>query len=234
MRALPDLTRRDERLELMEDPDLPRADLDDALRELRKMNRAFGGIQISTSAIAQAIGHLPEFTMLDVGSGDGEIPRQVARWATEHHKGFEALGIDLTPASIELAQGLTPDTLPIHFALEDLFDLSEDNQWDVVHTSLVLHHLTDDEASEALAKMVRLARVAVIVNDLHRSRISWIGAKLGARLVTRCHVVHADAPHSVARAFRRHELLALARRSGASDITLRWRFPYRWLLRLTP
>ena len=233
-RARPDFSVRDQRLEMMEDPDLPRSDLDDALRELRRMNRVFGGVHMSRQAIARAVGGRTSFTMLDVGCGDGEIPRDVAKWAAAKGKGFDALGVDLTQASIDLARELTSPQWSIRYSKTDLFDLPEDQKWDIVHTSLVMHHLTEAQTDAAIAKMLRLARVAVIINDLHRAPVAWLGAALGARAVTRCHVVHADAPHSVARAFVREDLEAMARRSDASASELSWRFPYRWMLRLTP
>ena len=230
----PPMAQRDTTQEVMEDPALPRADLDHALQELRRMNRLFGGIRMSTREIRETVEGQSAFSLLDVGCGDGEIPRQMALWARAQGVGFEGLGIDLTPASVELARALTPKTLPLAFKEVNLFDLEDSKGWDVVHTSLVMHHLGDDEIVRALRKMLRLCRLAVVVNDLHRSPLAWAGAKLGARLVTDSHVVRADAPHSVRRAFARGELEALAKKAGATKIKIAWKFPFRWILRLEP
>ena len=236
--SLPDLSRRDGELEVMERADLPREDLDEALVELRRMNRLFGGVRMSAHAVGEEMSRAQSsqgpFTMLDVGCGDGEIGRQVARLAASRGHAFSSLGVDLTEASIDLARRLTPPGWPLRFERVDLFDMDESQRFDVVHTSLVMHHLSEREGALALKKMLRLARRCVIINDLHRSSIAWLGAWLGSRLVTRSHVVHADAPHSVRRAFVREELEALAERSGASRHALRWEFPFRWLMRLEP
>ena len=45
---------------------------------------------------------------------------------------------------------------------------------------MVLHHLTVEEAVRLIREMARVARLGVVVNDLERSRLGWIGAWLMA------------------------------------------------------
>ena len=70
---------------------------------------------------------------------------------------------------------------------------------DVVHTSLVVHHLEPDDAARLLAEMTRVARLGVVVNDLVRGRLAYLGAWLLAHLTTTNAYTRHDAPMSVQR-----------------------------------
>ncbi|MEM1349505.1 MAG: methyltransferase domain-containing protein [Myxococcota bacterium] len=230
IRFVPNMSRRDSSLELMEDPNLPPGDLVEALRQIRTLNHAFGGVHQSVRAIAALTERADQFTLLDVGCGDGEIPRRTHQWAKSKGITCSGLGVDLTSESIELARALTSPDAPLTFSQADLFDLGDEDTFDIVHTSLMLHHLNDEEAERALRKMLRLAKSAVVVNDLHRAWLCWAGAAIGARALTSSYVVQADAPHSVLRAFKRRELEALAQASGAREWSITWTFPFRWIM----
>ena len=76
-----------------------------------------------------------------------------------------------------------------------------DGSFDIVHSSMVLHHLEPEEAVVFLREMARVARRGVIVNDLVRSRLGWLGAWLISHLLTRSRYTRHDAPLSVRRAY---------------------------------
>jgi ubiquinone/menaquinone biosynthesis C-methylase UbiE len=89
-----------------------------------------------------------------------------------------------------------------------------DRSFDVVHASLVLHHLDPPDALAILTEMGRVARLGVVVNDLQRSRLGWIGAWLVGHLLTGNRLTRHDAPLSVRRAYRSNEMADLLRSAG--------------------
>jgi ubiquinone/menaquinone biosynthesis C-methylase UbiE len=89
-----------------------------------------------------------------------------------------------------------------------------DGSFDIVHTSMLVHHLDPEAARALLAEMGRVARVGVVVNDLVRSRRAWLGAWLFSHLVTRNRLTRHDAPLSVRRAYSVPELIALLAAAG--------------------
>ena len=108
-----------------------------------------------------------------------------------------------------------------------------DHAFDVVHSSLLLHHLEPVELTAMLREMGRVARAGVIVNDLDRRRLWWLTAKALGTLATRNEYTRNDAPLSVARAYRPDELSALAADAGLREVKRRWaRPPYRYGLAL--
>jgi hypothetical protein len=80
--------------------------------------------------------------------------------------------------------------------------------------SLTLHHLPPDAAVTALGEMRAAARLAVVVNDLVRSRVSLAIVWIATRLLA-CHrISRHDGPLSVRRAYSPEELRSLAEKAG--------------------
>ena len=78
--------------------------------------------------------------------------------------------------------------------------------------------------------MAAATRRLLLANDLRRSRTGWLLAATACRLLTGSPVVHADGPLSVARAFTRGEVAALAERTGLRGAAVESRWPFRFLL----
>ena len=66
-----------------------------------------------------------------------------------------------------------------------------------------------------------------------RSLAGWLLAHTAGRLLTTSRVVHVDGPRSVAAAWTRAEILALAQRAGLGDAIYRAYWPCRFLLTWT-
>jgi hypothetical protein len=105
--------------------------------------------------------------------------------------------------------------------------------YDVLTSSLFLHHLDQDQAISFLQRMARAARHLVLINDLVRSRVGFSLAYLGVRILTSSPVVHFDGPRSVQGAFTIDEARALAERAGLEGASVERRWPCRYLLSWT-
>ena len=66
----------------------------------------------------------------------------------------------------------------------------------------------------ALGEMARVARLGIVINDLDRSRLGWVGAWLIGHVLTRNRLTRHDAPMSVRRAYRPSETAGLLREAG--------------------
>ena len=102
--------------------------------------------------------------------------------------------------------------------------------FDIVYCTLLLHHFSDADAIRILAAMKRLARHAVLVDDLQRTRFGWLLAVAGCHLLSRSPVVHFDGPQSVRAAFTCAEARGLAAAAGWGVAKLRRHWPERYLL----
>ena len=105
-----------------------------------------------------------------------------------------------------------------------------DASFDFVTSSLVFHHFPEAAAAGLLAEMARVARRAVLVNDLERHRVPWAVITVLAALGSN-RIVRHDGPLSVLRGWRAHELLTLARSQGLGRRARVSRlFPYKLVL----
>jgi ubiquinone/menaquinone biosynthesis C-methylase UbiE len=110
-----------------------------------------------------------------------------------------------------------------------------DSSFDVAHCSLVVHHCTPDEADALFREMARVARLGVVVNDLDRRRLGWVGAWLLGHLLTRNRYTRHDAPMSVRRAYRPAEMAAMLRAAGLTPVrTIRGAFGQRYAIAAVP
>ncbi len=102
--------------------------------------------------------------------------------------------------------------------------------YDVITSSLFLHHLNEEQALVVLRKMREAAGTLALVNDLARGQLGWLAAFFGSRILTRSPMVHVDALVSVEGAFTPDEALTVARKAGWEGATVRRKFPFRFLL----
>jgi 2-polyprenyl-3-methyl-5-hydroxy-6-metoxy-1,4-benzoquinol methylase len=101
--------------------------------------------------------------------------------------------------------------------------------FDVVMSSLFLHHLSRQDAVTLLAKMGEAGRL-LVVSDLRRSNIGYAVAHAACRMVTRSPIVRYDGPQSVANAFSVSEAAALCDEAGLSGAIVRRAWPWRLMI----
>ena len=164
--------------------------------------------------------------ILDVGFGDGDMLRAIARWARKRGRAVELIGIDLNPRSAPAAQRATPHDMTIDYRTGDYADLAG-AECDVILSSLVAHHMTHDQLVTFLRFMQAEARVGWFVNDLHRHGFAWTGFPLLATLMRWHPIVRHDGQLSVARSYRPGEWPPILHEAGIDTAHVARVFPFR-------
>ena len=213
----------------MDEPEVDERELVGAFDELAIINRTLNGYAPSIEGIRELL--LPdtrEFTLLDVGTGGGDLVQRVHDWAAA--RGIEAhiLGIDVSAPTIAYARRRCDGVACLDFEVADLLDLADTRSFDIVHCALALHHFEEKTAVAALKKMFSLSRWGVVVNDLHRHRLAYYAIYLLTRLFSQSRLIRHDAPLSVLRAFRRADFEHLAREASLPKPSIRWHWAFRW------
>ena len=218
--------------ERMDDPALPPAELGDALGGLARLNawtRSAAGLSRRIRALARLTPDRP-LRVLDIASGGGDVPIRIERAVAMAGFHIEVDGCDVQPVAVEFAtRAANRVRSHARFFVHDVLRDPLPDGYDVVMSSLFLHHLSDDEAVFALRRMAAAGRV-VFVTDLVRSRLALAQVWLACRLLTRSRVNWLDGPVSVRAAFTPAEAAALSRRAGWVDISVTRRRPCRFLL----
>jgi SAM-dependent methyltransferase len=164
--------------------------------------------------------------LLDVGFGHGDMLRAIARLAARRGRAVELVGVDLNPRSEAAARAATDPSLPIRWITGDYRHLAGQG-WDMVVSSLVTHHMSDDQRRAFLRFMEEQSRCGWMVNDLHRQRLPFAGYPLLASLLLVDPIVRRDGQLSVGRSFRADEWRAMLADAGIDGAMVRRWFPYR-------
>jgi 2-polyprenyl-3-methyl-5-hydroxy-6-metoxy-1,4-benzoquinol methylase len=229
------MERLSETVELLDGPLDDQAALAGNLRDLGRINRRLGGVNLSVAAIEALAAHRGELTLLDVGTGGADIPVALIDRARTRGRRLRVVAIDSRPEILSAAVLANPrittiDDLELHVG-DGRRLRYPDRSFDVAHASLVVHHLEADEAATLLREMARVARLGVVINDLDRSIAGWLGAWLIGHFLTRNRLTRHDAPLSVRRAYRASEVTALLRAAGLVPVrTVRGAFGQRYAI----
>jgi Methyltransferase domain len=227
--------------ELLDDPRADPVAVRSQLRDIARLNGLFGGTRAVVRELERIFakaGTGATWTLLDVGTGLGDIPRAAGAAARRHGITLRLVGVELNRAAAEAARDVDRAD-PIALVLADGGALPLlPRSVDIVVASQVLHHLPHDVAVRWIAKLTTLARRAVILADLRRSRVAmaalWVVSfPLGFSAQTR-----HDGVLSLRRGYTRGEFNEMLAAAGVAPVA-RYRPGFRVVAawdtsRLTP
>lgn len=221
------LAVRSRREEQMDDPGLDPAVYERVLHDLARVNRWTFTAQPVLAYLRRAVGDAKRFRLMDVGFGDGDVLRAIARWAKKNGIAADLVGVDLNEKSREIARAATPPGLAIDYRTGDYLD--QEGPFDFVISSQVTHHMTDDQLTTFLKYMEAEARMGWLICDLHRHRFSHWGFPILARLMMVHRIVREDGRLSIARSFRPAEWKTILADAGIplESVRIVRRFPFR-------
>jgi len=165
-------------------------------------------------------------TILDIGSGGGDIAQSIYNWATSDGYDVHVTGIDSNERTINLINRQTwPDNMEfIHGSIHDL--ASGDARYDFIISNHLIHHLNADEISDFFRLCTQLVNGTIIFSDIERSPIAYFAFDWITRPWFKRSYVVADGLISIRRSYTRGEM--------AGILPEQWKlhtiFPYRLIL----
>ena len=207
------------------------AEIDAALHAISLANRRFGGMRLHARLLKQALTHAPREQrphILEVASGRADVLQAaLLRLGVAAQVAPEVTLLDRSaahlpdprawPSALPTPRMLAGDALALPFP---------DASVDIVSCCLFLHHLEPPQVARYLAEALRVARVAVVINDLERTPVHYRLAMLN-RLIDPSRISRHDGPVSVRRAYTYSELSRMLANTGSSFVLKR-----AWLYRL--
>jgi SAM-dependent methyltransferase len=220
--------RRRRSFEILDDPSVDPAVRERSLRDVMRSNRWLGGLRAAALEVRDVLGDRSDATLLDVGTGWGDIPAFVAERLT--NEALVTIGIDeaaslLVAGRSRMTFGVCANALALPF---------RDHSIDVVLCSQLLHHFEFADAERLVREMNRVARVAVVISDLRRSWIAAIGFWLISFPLRFHRVTRHDGPVSVLRGFTASELRGVVRAATGATPLVRSRLGFRLTARWSP
>lgn len=186
-----------------------------SLRDLDRINRWFGGVHTTARMLRQvAISpHGERLAVLDVAAASSRVVERAAKQAGVD---VDVTRLDRAASHFQGQAGVVGDALRLPL---------KDGSFDVVHSCLFLHHLRAPEATLFLRDSLRVARLAVLVNDLRRSQLHLLSVKAASPILF-SRITQHDGPASVRQAYTRDELAEIAATTGA-----RWAIQHSFFFR---
>lgn len=200
--------------ELM-DGDCSYEDFRACLRSLEQVNRWLLGYRPTLAWLRhRPCGLRDPLHIVDVGSGGGDLLRQIAAWAQRRGIAVHLTGIDLNPYAARAAEEHTPKELGITWVTGNALAYRPEKPVDIVVSSLMAHHLEHEEIIALLRWMEATAQVGWFINDLERSE--WSCRMFGwvERIAGWHRFVRHDGPVSFRRAFRKEDWAQLLMAAG--------------------
>src|SRR3954462_9088193 len=196
------------------------AEVAGSLADLRSFNRYFGGISTMTSMLRKvaARSRKKEITFLDVAGASGDVA-QAARQILAS-EGVTLRPILLDRAASHLGKGVAAvsgDAFQLPFA---------DSSVDCVGCSLFAHHLEPEQITQFANEALRVAKCAVLINDLRRNPMHLAFVYVAVPFV-RSRLTRHDAPVSIRRAHTMNEMRRYLEKSEAKRVEIASHYLFR-------
>lgn len=197
--------------ELLDDPAADSGVVEESLGNIVRANRWFGGLAAVRHGLARVLaGRSGPVTLLDVGTGAGDIPAMARDWGRSRGIELSPFGLERHPVAARLALNAGLQTsigcggaLPLR-----------DGSMDVVVLSQVAHHLDADSCIAVFRECDRVARIGVVIADLRRSWTAQAGFWFASHALGFDPVTRADGVTSLRRGFTSATLRQLLVRAG--------------------
>jgi 2-polyprenyl-3-methyl-5-hydroxy-6-metoxy-1,4-benzoquinol methylase len=157
--------------------------------------------------------------------------RSISRWASAKNINVELIGFDANPFMIQCALNQSQSYANIQYRVLDIFSPEfKDIKFDIVTLNSICHHFSNQYLLDLYKQLKLQTRLAVIVNDLHRHRISYYAITWLSRISNFSYLAKHDGPLSVLRAFHKNELVGLLNSANITSFQIRWYWAFRWEL----
>ena len=206
----------------------------DCLVQLGRIGKLLGGDRSTFWAFNQ-LQNKPA-SILDVGCGGGQLTIELAKRYPQAH----VKGIDISQEAIAFAREqlkYSPSVSNVEFCVPPAAQLCEaPKSVDVITSTLVFHHLSDEEIIDFLQKSVSVAREAVIINDLHRHFLASLSFGAIAPVCFPNRLIFNDGLLSIKRAFTRKDWLYYFQAAGIPSHawSVSWHWAFRWIVMIYP
>lgn len=210
--------------EAIDQPDTPEEVLREAMRGVRNLNRRLGYHRYLLAQLSRRLprGFGGSLNVLDVATGLADLPVAFAEWGRKKRISVQAVGLDINPRILAMAEAETQDVPEVELVEGDALAMPfPDGAFDVVTSHLALHHFPEERVVPLLQSMDRVLRPGglMLVGDLVRTRPNrWLVEAACAVFGSKATL--ADGRTSIRNAYSHEELMGFVRDSGLSYLAL--------------
>src|SRR6516225_10057767 len=131
--------------ELLDQDNIPFADIEQNMNELDIINRFLGGHRVTLAGLSKLVVNRSALSICEIGCGGGDNLRAVHRWCQRRNMDAKLIGIDINPDCIRIARARTSESSST-FITADYHTVSlEYDKPDIIFSSLFCHHFRERE-----------------------------------------------------------------------------------------
>jgi 2-polyprenyl-3-methyl-5-hydroxy-6-metoxy-1,4-benzoquinol methylase len=220
--------------ELMDQPGLDPEDHAKALAGLRRINLLSGSAEQLWPAIRKHAIRTQwdrPLRVLDVACGGGDLLLRLGQKAKRAGIPVNLAGCDMSTQALEISRvTLSRGGFSGEFHLCNVCEDPLPQGYDVITSSLFLHHLEEAQVVHVLSAMRESGADLLVLSDILRSRLGLALAHTVPKLLSRSPIVHTDAVLSVRASYTLEEIQRLAAAAALPHPRIRWSWPERFLL----
>lgn len=228
---------RTQEAEIMDDFSLQGEELREALDQIARINQLLGGNKVILQGIKEFLKqshHTKTISIADIGCGNGDMLRMLAKFGQKNKLSFQLTGIDANEFTINYAKKLSQEYSNIEYKCLDIF--SEDfktMKYDIILCTLTLHHFTNEQILKIISIFSNNAETGIIINDLHRSKTAYRLFELICVVFNLNNMSREDGLISILRGFRKKELVEFSKKLDLKNYTINWKwaFRYQWIIK---
>ncbi|KAF2082433.1 methyltransferase domain-containing protein [Flavobacterium sharifuzzamanii] len=227
---------RTEEIEIMDDFSLEGEEVIGALDQIASINQLLGGNKLTLHGIKELFKKTDiskTITIADIGCGNGDMLRMLAKYGEKNNLSFKLIGIDANAFTIDYAKRLSKDFPNIEYLCIDIFS-EEFHQlkYDIVLCTLTLHHFTINQIADVMNTLNKNASIGIVVNDLHRSKLAYRLFELIGVVFNLNNMSRNDGLISILKGFKKNELESLSQKLNLKNYSINWKwaFRYQWII----
>ncbi|WP_297702430.1 methyltransferase domain-containing protein [uncultured Eudoraea sp.] len=227
-----DLRYRNTESELMDNPNVTIDTLRLVFNDINKSNRFLGGNSITLGKVSELIKEFPkkQYTIVDMGCGDGEALRKLAIYFRKIAVDVELIGLDLSENALSIGRALSVDFPEITFLKQDILTLKPlDLNCDILLCTLTMHHFSNQQIPLFLSQFTKLAKIGVIINDLQRSVLAYYLFKGFSAIFIKTKIAKHDGLISIKSGFKKQDLISFSKNLPNTTHTINWKWAFRYV-----
>lgn len=223
------LIQRSYEKELLDADNIPEKDLFQNLKEIAFVNKYLGGNQITTAGLQKLLKDKSKtYHIIDIGCGAGDNLKAIHHWGIANNFKLKLYGLDIKKEAIDYARKNT-EGIDITFFVDSYENLKVlPYDFDIATCCLFCHHFTEPQLGYLFKTLQESCKVGFIINDLHRHWLAYYFIKWAGILFSKSYLFKNDAPLSVARGFKKNDLLKLMQ--VHEPYKVEWKWAFRWLV----
>ena len=157
------------------------------------------------------------------------IPVAISRWARGRGIPVKFTCLEIFDSAVKIARAKIAESgeTSVELIQEDVFTHFPEHPYDYAVASMCFHHFEDEKILELMGRLRTFVKRGVLINDLHRSPLTWLGA---VPLTVFSHEgVKHDSRLSIRRGFKIRELRKLLMRLDDVAVSVK----PAWLFRVS-